>query len=145
MSGWVHAGAYEHGCWHQLCSSIHFYFIFLHLGVSLNQMNRIESPEILLSLIPQSWDCRYTIARDCLHGCWDLNLGFQACAASSLLADVISLGTDIHFLVLLIIQEILLIISQMSPICSNFYIMIPLEGGRSPPAMSETCVTVCFF
>lgn len=42
VSGWVHAGAYEHGCWHQLCSSIHFYFIFLHLGVSLNQMNRID-------------------------------------------------------------------------------------------------------
>lgn len=88
VSGWAHASTYayvEARGWYQLCSSVHFHFIFLHLGFSLNQLNRTDrKPSDLLSLFLQFWDYRYTTAHDFLHGCCNLNSGSQACAVKAL-------------------------------------------------------------
>lgn len=115
--------------WYQLCSSVHFHFIFLHLGFSLNQLNRTDrkprdlpvSVSAVLGL--QIHHCPW-------HGCWNLNRGSHACATTSQLTKVISLGTDTCFFMVLITQEILLVISQTSPICWNFFVMSPLVGRR---------------
>lgn len=131
--------------WRQLCSSIHFYCIFLHLGVSLNQLNRIDrkprDPPVSVSPVlgQQMYHCPWVFTRILRP-----ELRLPRLYISQLM-EVISTGTDMCFLVVLIAREILLIIFQRSPICWNVFSMSPLVGGRISQPMSETHITMCCF